>query len=102
MLIKILLEKKVTASKLCDMIILYPQVLINAKVSNEKKEEFSGNSNIQNLIMQTEKAFEGNGRVLIRPSGTEPVIRVMIEGEKQEDITIAARKIADLIEQELK
>ena len=46
--------------------------------------------------------FDGNGRVLIRPSGTEPLVRVMIEGENQEYITKKAREVADLIEEKLK
>ena len=49
-----------------------------------------------------EKEFAGNGRVLIRPSGTEPLVRVMIEGENQKYITEKAREIADLIESKLK
>ncbi len=101
MLIKILLEKGVTVSKLCDIIKLYPQVLINAKVNNSKKSEIDNDTDIQELIKETEKHFAGNGRVLIRPSGTEPVIRVMIEGEKQEEITKAAKQIAELIEKKL-
>ena len=53
-------------------------------------------------IEKLEKEFAGNGRVLIRPSGTEPLVRVMIEGENQDYITKKAREIADLIEQKLK
>ena len=101
MLIKILLEKKVTASKLCDIITLYPQVLINVKVNNDKKAYLESNSEIQDLIKRTEKEFAGDGRVLIRPSGTEPVIRVMIEGKDQEKIEIAAKEIANMIEKQL-
>ncbi|MBR6033907.1 MAG: phosphoglucosamine mutase [Clostridia bacterium] len=101
MLIKILLEKGMTVSKLCGIIKLYPQVLINAKVNNNKKSEIDKDADIQKLIQETEKHFAGNGRVLIRPSGTEPVIRVMIEGEKQEEINEAAKKIAELIEKKL-
>ena len=90
-----------TVSKLCDIIKLYPQVLVNAKVNNDKKADLSTDVDIQTLIQETEKQFEGNGRVLIRPSGTEPVVRVMIEGENQEKITNSAKKIAELIEYKL-
>ena len=48
------------------------------------------------------KEFAGNGRVLIRPSGTEPLVRVMIEGEDQKYITKKAKEIATLIESKLK
>ena len=101
MLIKILLEKNVTVSKLCDIIKLYPQVLVNAKVKNDKKALLSTDTDIQSAIAETEKQFAGNGRVLIRASGTEPVVRVMIEGENQEEITEQANKIAELIENKL-
>ena len=49
-----------------------------------------------------EKEFSGNGRVLIRPSGTEPLVRVMIEGENQGYIKAKAEALAKLIEQKLK
>ena len=90
-----------TSSKLCDIIKLYPQVLINAKVNNDKKADLATDEEIQKLIKETEAHFAGNGRVLIRPSGTEPVIRVMIEGENQEEITTIAKGIAELIEKKL-
>ena len=101
MLIKILLEKNVTVSKLCGIIKLYPQVLVNAKVKNEKKAELETDIDIKGIIAETEAHFAGNGRVLIRPSGTEPVVRVMIEGENQEEINVYANKIAELIENKL-
>ena len=52
-------------------------------------------------IEKLEKEFAGNGRVLIRPSGTEPLIRVMIEGENQEYIKEKAERLAKLIEEKL-
>ena len=57
---------------------------------------------IKTAIEKLEKEFAGNGRVLIRPSGTEPLVRVMIEGEDQKYITKKAQEIADLIEKKLK
>ena len=53
-------------------------------------------------IENLEKEFEGNGRVLIRPSGTEPLVRVMIEGENQEYIEEKAKTLAKLIEENCK
>lgn len=102
MLLQIILEKKVSASKLCDIIDIYPQVLVNAKVSNDKKYDFDKDEEIVKQIKEMEEEFAGNGRVLIRTSGTEPLVRVMIEGKDQEYITKKANDIAKLIEEKLK
>ena len=102
MLIKILLEKKASVSKLCEIIKIYPQVLINAKVSTDKKYDYEKDPEIKARIDELEKEFSGNGRVLIRPSGTEPLVRVMIEGENQEYIKEKAESLAKFIEQKLK
>ena len=102
MLIQAILEEDKKASELGSMVKLYPQVLINAKVNADKKYDYEKDSTIKEAIEKLEKEFAGNGRVLIRPSGTEPLVRVMIEGEDQEYITKKAREIADLIEERLK
>ena len=96
-----MLEKQKSASELCKIIKMYPQVLINAKVSSEKKNLYKEDEEIQNEIQKLENEFSGNGRVLIRPSGTEPLIRVMIEGENQDYIRDKAEKLAKLIEKKL-
>ena len=101
MLITAILEKGQKPSEVASIIKLYPQVLINAKVDSDKKYDYEKDDEIKSAIEKLEKEFAGNGRVLIRPSGTEPLVRVMIEGENQEDITVKARKIADLIEKKL-
>lgn len=102
MLIKALLEENKTASEMASIIRLYPQILINAKVDSNKKYDYDKDATITEAIEKLEREFAGNGRVLIRPSGTEPLVRVMIEGEDQEYITKKAREIADLIEEKLK
>ena len=101
MLIKILLEKNVSASEMAKVVSIYPQVLINAKVSSDKKYDFDKDEIIKQEIEKVQKEFSGNGRVLIRASGTEPLVRVMIEGENKEYITEKAKAIADLIENRL-
>ena len=102
MLIKSILEEGKKASELASIVKLYPQVLINAKVNSDKKYDYDKDTEIKEAIEKLEKEFAGNGRVLIRASGTEPLVRVMIEGEDQEYITKKAREIADLIESKLK
>lgn len=76
----------------------YPQIVVNAKVTPERKTTYQSDDKVRKAIEETEKLFEGNGRVLIRPSGTEPLIRVMIEGDDQKLIEEKANEIAKLIE----
>ena len=76
----------------------YPQVVVNAKVTNERKKSYLEDIKVKELIEKTEEMFKGEGRVVIRASGTEPLIRVMIEGLDQDDIDKKAKKIADVIE----
>lgn len=101
MLITAILEENKKASELADMIKLYPQILVNAKVNSNKKYDYEKDEEIKTAIDKLEREFAGNGRVLIRPSGTEPLVRVMIEGEDQEYITKKAEEIAKLIEKKL-
>lgn len=98
MLIKSILEEGKKASEMASIVTLYPQVLVNAKVSNDKKYDYKENAEIKEAIEKLETEFAGNGRVLIRPSGTEPLVRVMIEGADQQYIKQKAQEIADLIE----
>lgn len=102
MLIQAMLEFNKTASELSAMMQKYPQVLINAKVDSNKKYDYESDNDIKTAIEGLEKEFDGNGRVLIRPSGTEPLVRVMIEGEDLSYIEKRAKEIADLIENKLK
>ena len=80
----------------------YPQTLINARVSNGAKYSYMENIEVKEKIEEIEKLFKGEGRVVIRPSGTEPLVRVMIEGKNQEEIEKIARELADFIEDKLK
>ena len=102
MFIRVLLEKNVSATELEKIIKIYPQVLVNAKVASDKKYDFEKDAVIRSEMEALEKEFSGNGRVLIRPSGTEPLVRVMIEGADQEYITQKAKALAELIELRLK
>jgi len=101
MLIECMMETNKSLSELAKIIRIYPQVLINAKVSSEKKNDFDKDEIIKKKIEELEAEFKDNGRVLIRPSGTEPKVRVMIEGEDLEYITKKARDLADEIEKYL-
>ena len=91
------------ASELAGIMQIYPQVLINATVKNELKNEenYMKFPEIREAIAELEKEFADDGRVLIRPSGTEPLVRVMIEGKDVALITRRARELADLFEEKL-
>ena len=102
MLIKIILESGKKTSELSNMMQKYPQVLINAKVAQDKKYDYEKNAEIKTAIEKIEAKFSGNGRVLIRPSGTEPVVRVMLEGQDKNVLETEARKLCDLIEKHCK
>lgn len=100
-LISVVKETGKKLSELAEVMNSLPQVLVNAKVSNEKKNAYMEDEVVRKEIEKLEEKFHGEGRVLIRPSGTEPLVRVMIEGKNQEEITDMARSLADLIEERL-
>ncbi|SHJ22904.1 phosphoglucosamine mutase [Clostridium amylolyticum] len=75
-----------------------PQVLVNAKVPNSHKDIHITDSEIAGEIKRIEELLHGAGRVLIRPSGTEPLVRVMLEGENQQEIDNLAHNLAKMIE----
>ena len=102
MLIQSILESGKKASELSNIVKKYPQVLVNAKVASEKKHDYEKNEEIKTAIEELEKEFSGNGRVLIRPSGTEPLVRVMIEGKDEKLIKEKAEKLAKLIDDKCK
>jgi len=85
-------------SELSAEIEIYPQVLVNARVDNDNKKIYMKDEEVKNAIDAIEAEMEGSGRVLIRPSGTEPLVRVMIEGNDIEKIHVLAQQLADLIE----
>ena len=97
-LLQVVVEAGKKVSELASVMTILPQALVNAKVSNRKKEYYMDNKNIADAIADFEKRFAGAGRVLIRPSGTEPLIRVMIEGNDQDFIDREAKALAKLIE----
>ncbi|HBC30743.1 MAG TPA: phosphoglucosamine mutase, partial [Clostridiales bacterium] len=101
-LLSVVKQKNAKLSELSSMMKNMPQVLVNAHVSEEKKNDYLSDDIIKIKIEEIEMHFNNNGRVLIRPSGTEPLVRVMIEGENQEEINFHAAELAKLIEERLK
>jgi len=100
-LLRVLKEQNKPISQLSSVMKDYPQVLLNAKVNNANKFNFLDDDRIRFSIEELESEFMGRGRVLIRPSGTEPLVRVMLEGENEFEIRQKATILKDLIEERL-
>lgn len=96
-LLQVMVDTGKPLSELAQVMEVLPQALVNAKVPNHKKESFMEYPEIAGAIAELEERFAGEGRVLIRPSGTEPLVRVMIEGKNQTQIEEEAKKLAELI-----
>ena len=97
-LLEVMVEKNKPLSELAKVMEVLPQALYGAKVPNHKKESYMEYPEIAEAIKELEAKFKGKGRVLIRPSGTEPLVRVMIEGNDKELIDAEAKKLAELIQ----
>ncbi len=96
-LLKVMTDTGSKLSELAEIMEVLPQALVNAKVPNHKKEHYMDYVEIAEAVKSLEEKFNGEGRVLIRPSGTEPMVRVMIEGKDQVVIEQEAKKLAELI-----
>ncbi|WP_294357695.1 phosphoglucosamine mutase [uncultured Clostridium sp.] len=96
-LCEIVKESNKTLKELSNIVTALPQVLENAVIPNDKKDIYLVDEEIVSEINKIEEILDGKGRVLIRPSGTEPLVRVMLEGEDQEEINSLAKALAKLI-----
>ena len=97
-LLQVMVETGKKLSQLAQIMEVLPQALVNAKVGDDKKNRYMEYPVIVEAIQELEKKFAGQGRVLIRPSGTEPLVRVMIEGKDQKVIQEEAARLANLIQ----
>lgn len=88
-------------SELTKIMRVYPQVLINVKVTPEGKQKYNNDEYIISAVQQAEMELSGEGRVLVRVSGTEPLVRVMLEGADIEQITTLGNAIADVVRERL-
>lgn len=94
--LKILCEKNDSLHDLKKGMTRFPQILKNVKVSNPKS--ILSHPSVQDAITQIEKTIQGKGRVLVRASGTEPLVRVMVEGDDPVYINVVADKLVAIIE----
>jgi phosphoglucosamine mutase len=93
-ILAVMVEDKLPANKLCHAFEAYPQILKNVKIS---KEFDLNNENLVEIINKSEQKLKDKGRILVRKSGTEPLVRIMVEGKKSSEIN----KIADNIASEI-
>ena len=100
-LLGIMAKTGLKLSELAAVMKKYPQVLVNVKASQQVKDFLPENRPLQELIAECEAQLGSRGRVLVRPSGTEPLVRVMLEGEDLDEITGMAERIAEKIEESL-
>ena len=88
-------------SQLAQVMTRYPQAMINVKVSPEGKLNFYTDPQVRAAIDEGKKRLGDNGRVVVRVSGTEPLIRVMTEGQDETFIQEVAQQIADVVKERL-
>lgn len=100
-LLSLVNRRQAQLSSIATLMTRYPQVLINVRVTNEGKLHFFTNQDIKNKIDDVKKQLGEDGRILVRLSGTEPLVRVMLEGIDKEMITRLANETAELIRNEI-
>lgn len=101
MLLSIMKATKKKLSELASVMQVFPQTLINVRVSDFGKARFPRDKEIKNAISEAEKELGNDGRVLVRVSGTEPLVRVMLEGKDEEKINLLAQEIVQVVKERL-
>ena len=94
-------HKNEKLSKMAENLKPYPQTMLNVRATPSMKKELNSDKNVAEVIEKWSDHFGKKGRIVVRASGTEPYIRVMIEGEIKEEIEKAAKEIADTISLQL-
>jgi phosphoglucosamine mutase len=94
-LLSIAAREKTTLRELTAALVIYPQILVNVRTRDRSVHET--NDSVRASIAQGERALGGDGRILVRASGTEPLVRVMVEGPDDALIAQVAQRIADSI-----
>ena len=89
-------SRKETLTQACGDLTMYPQKLINVRFASSTFD-WQSNSSVQSAVTSVERALNGKGRVLLRPSGTEPLLRVMVEGEDAKAVNTHAESIANAV-----
>ncbi|MCH5199401.1 MAG: phosphoglucosamine mutase [Oscillospiraceae bacterium] len=100
-LLNLLAATKKPLSELVSGIPDFPQLLMNVKITEDKKGKWDKTPSILSAIKEAEDALGENGRVLVRESGTEPLVRVMIEGKNADEVKYWTEKIVEKVEEEL-
>jgi len=77
----------------------YPQVMINVPVSGNSRQVVSDNESVSAAVRDVEQSLGGRGRVILRPSGTEPVVRVMVEGSELDQVQRLADQLAGVVKE---
>jgi phosphoglucosamine mutase len=86
-------------SQLASALVTYPQVLVNVRV--KQRTDLKTVPEVADAMRQVEQRLEGNGRLLVRYSGTEPLLRIMLEGKDDSEIRKWANEIADVVKEKL-
>lgn len=98
MLMEVIMEKKQSLGKLCSEVKIYPQLLQNVRVTDKKTT--LENEAVQNAIKAAAEALGSDGRILVRESGTEPVIRVMVEAATDEICTEYVNQVVNVMKEQ--
>lgn len=100
-LLETVVKSGTTLAQLSKVMTVYPQVLINVPVTPEGKMKYNNDEYIISAVQEAEMELHGDGRVLVRVSGTEPLVRVMLEGMDTDHITRLGNYIADVVKERL-
>ena len=100
-LLSLINRRQARLSSIATLMERYPQVLINVKISNEGKANFKTDEVVKEAIARINDTLAGRGRILVRASGTEPLVRVMLEGEDYDEIDALAKEMADIVKERL-
>ena len=96
-LLSIMRRRQAKLSSLATIMQRYPQVMVNVTTSPEGKLRFYTDTEVKESIEKAKAALGNTGRIIVRPSGTEPLLRVMVEGENEEQISDLANQVADVL-----
>lgn len=100
-LLSLMKRKNKKLSEIAKVMTRFPQVMINVKITPQSKGKVNIDEDIQAKIEQVSKQLEGHGRIIVRESGTEPLVRVMLEGENYNEIKVLANETAEIVKNKL-